>query len=313
MKKLFRDTGSGMRLLRKSAICILTALLLTAMPAAPAVAPVTQGLARAPHLRAQLLLAKADSPSFEVATIKPSSSSSRFVGFRISPARFSAESATLKELIQFAFNINSDNQLEKGPDWMSSKKFDVDATMGDAGVDAMNKLPPAQRFDQYRLMVQSLLASRFNLKVSTAMKDLPVLALVATKDGPKLTPDSAPAGAAPQLFGGSRADLSAKYVTMKLFTGFFLSGRDDLGGRVVIDATGLQGTYDFTLKWAQDNASPSLPGAANQSGGAAVASADSPGPSLVTALQEQLGLKLESRKAPVEVLVIDHVEQPSPN
>jgi uncharacterized protein (TIGR03435 family) len=247
-----------------------------------------------------------------VATIKPSAVGSGFVNFGISPARFDAESATLKDLIQLAYNINSDDQLGKGPDWMSSKKFDIDAKIGDAEIDAMKQLPPDQRLDRYRLMVQSLLADRFNLRVSTVAKELPVLALVAAKDGPKLIQAAAPSGA-PQVYGGSRGDLNAKAVTMKFFADFFLSGRDDLGGRVVIDATGLQGSYDFTLKWSRDYANPALPGGASQSGGAPGATSDSPGPSFVTALQGQLGLKLESRKAPVQVLVIDHVEQPSPN
>jgi bla regulator protein blaR1 len=286
------------------------------LPAAIAIvlvaAPCAEGFVDPLHLRAQLLLATANAPSFEVATIKPSPSGG-FVGFRISPARFSAESATVKELIKFAYNINSDSQLEKGPDWISSTKFDVDAAIGDAESDAINKLPPDQWFEQYRLMVQSLLANRFNLKVNTETKQLPVLALIATKDAQKLTPASAPAGAAPQLYGGSRGDLTAKSVSMKFFADFFLSGRDDLGGRVVTDATGLQGRFDFTLKWSRDETNPPLPGSASQGGGAPGAPADNPGPSLVTALQEQLGFKLEPRRAPVEVLVIDHIEQPSPN
>jgi uncharacterized protein (TIGR03435 family) len=199
-----------------------------------------------------------------------------------------------------------------GPDWLTSKKFDIDAKVGDAEADAIKRLSPDQRLDQYRLMVQSLLADRFNLKLSTAEKELPVYVLVAAKGGPKLIQASAPSGA-PALYGGSRGDLNARTVTMKFFADFFLSGREDLGGRVVIDATGLQGSYDFTLKWSPSYASPTLPGAASQDGGASSATADSSGPSFFTALQEQLGLKLEPRKAPVEVLVIDHIEQPSPN
>lgn len=246
--------------------------------------------------------AASEPPAFEVATIKPSPAGSGFVNFGVSPARFNVVNGTLKACIQFAYNINSEDQIGKGPDWMSSKKFDIDAKMGDAEADAVKKLPPGERLGQYRLMVQSLLAERFNLRVSKEAKEQPVLALVATKDGPKLTPAAAPDGA-PQLFGGSRGDLTAKSVSMRFFADFFLSGRSDLGGRVAIDATGLKGSYDFTLKWSRSDASPASP----------EGSAAGDSPSFVTALQEQLGLKLESRKAPVEVLEIDHVEQPSPN
>ncbi|MEO6807263.1 MAG: TIGR03435 family protein [Edaphobacter sp.] len=246
--------------------------------------------------------AASEPPAFEVATIKPSPAGSGFVNFDVSPARFKVVNGTLKECIQFAYNINSDDQIGKGPDWMSSKKFDIDAKMGDAEAEAIGKLPPGERIDQYRLMVQSLLAERFDLRISKTAKERPVLALVATKNGPKLTPAAALNGA-PQLFGGSRGDLTAKSVSMNFFANFFLSGRSDLGGRVAIDATGLKGSYDFTLKWSSGDASPALP----------EGSAAGDSPAFVTALQEQLGLKLESRKAPVEVLEIDHVEQPSPN
>lgn len=273
---------------------------------------VAEGLGGAFHLHAQLLFATGNPPSFEVATIKPSPLGSGLTNFSMSATRFGAENATLKELIRLAYNINSDDQLGKGPDWMSSEKFDIDAKIGDAEVDAIKKLPPDQRLNQCRLMVQSLLADRFNLKVSTASKELPVLALVAAKDGLKLTQASAPSGT-PVLYGGSRGDLNARAVTMKFFADFFLSGREDLGDRVVIDATGLRGSFDFTLKWSRDEANPALPSSASQSGGAASAPKDSSEPSLSTALREQLGLKLEPRKAVVEVLVIDHIERPSPN
>lgn len=302
-----RHVGLRMSLGRK--------LLLGAAGLLAVVAPVAEGLAGAFHLHAQLLFATSNSPSFEVATIKPSHSSDP-LNFRMSPIRFKAENVPLMRLILLAYNVKSDDQLPKGPNWMSSEKFDIDAKIADAQVEAMKKLPPDQRFDQYRLMIQSLLADRFKLKVSTELKDLPVYALVVEKIRPGLTPTPPPAGGPqsqhmPTLALASRGDLKADAVTMKFFTDQWLWRNPELGGRVVIDATGLQGGYDFTLKWSPVDMSAGPPGA--NVDGASNATADSSGPSLFTALQEQLGLKLEPRKAPVDVLVIDHVEEPSPN
>ncbi len=149
-------------------------------------------------------------------------------------------------LILLAYNVKSDDQLPKGPDWMSSEKFDIDAKIADAEVDAMKKLLPDQRFDQYRLMIQSLLADRFKLKVSTEAKDMPVYALVIEKNRPKLTPAPSPAGDAqsqhmPVLDRGVKRRAEGDAVTMKFFTDDWLSGKPELGGRMVIDATGLQG------------------------------------------------------------------------
>ena len=110
------------------------------------------------------------------------------------------------------------------------------------------KLAPAERFDQYRLMVQSLLADRFKLKVSTREKVLPVFAMVVARDGPKLTATESGKQHMPWLWGGSRGDLHGASVSMSFFAGW-LSGKADAGGRVVVDETGLKGIYDFTLNW----------------------------------------------------------------
>jgi uncharacterized protein (TIGR03435 family) len=256
-------------------------------------------------------------PSFEVATIRPSGSESDFFDIHIADSRFSVEGAPLKALLKFAYDTKIEAQLPTEPGWIAQEKFDIDARIDDAEVQSMSKLAPDQKFEQLRLMLQSLLAERFNLKVSSRMKELPVYALVVAKSGPHLTPvNLAPElqnQHMPQLSGGSRGELKASAVSMPMFTRW-LSGRPDTGGRAVIDATGLTGSYDFALNFTPDDVhiaqiNDAVPG----QGAANSSSTDSTGPSLFTALQEQLGLKLESRKAPVEVLVIDHVEQPSPN
>jgi uncharacterized protein (TIGR03435 family) len=274
------------------------------------------GMALAVRAHAQLLHpADGPAPTFEVATVRPSRSEATGTNYHLSNARFQAENAPLTTLIRFAYDIKSDDQLPKDPGWIAQEKFDIDAKVDDSEVEAMGELLPDQKLEKYRLMVQSLLENRFKLKVSRSMKELPVYALVVAKGGPKLTPVNVPAEAImkrmPTLAGGSRGELKAGDVSMALFSDW-LSGSLDTANRVVIDATGLKGSYDFTLNWTPDDVHIAQFSGAGQ-GPANTSAADSSRPSFFTALQEQLGLKLESRKAPVEVLVIDHVERPSPN
>ncbi len=257
------------------------------------------------------------SPSFEVATVRPSRAEATGTNYHLSTSRFQAENAPLTALIRFAYDIKSDDQLPKEPSWISSERFDVDAKADDAEVEAMTKLLPDQKFEQFRLMVRSLLEDRFKLKVSTQMKELPAYALVVAKGGPKLTPLNLPPAEAarkmPTMGGWSKGDMKAGACSMEMFTRW-ISGNNDIGNRVVIDATGLTGVYDFTLSWTPDNIRAAQLSAASAGQGPVSASVgDTSKPSIFTALQEQLGLKLESRKAPVQVLVIEHVEQPSPN
>ena len=256
-------------------------------------------------------------PAFEVAAIRPSRADGGFENYQLSSARFHAENVPLTALIRFAFDIRSDDQLPKEPAWITQEKFDIDAKVDDSDVEAMGKLLPDQKLERYRLMMQALLEERFKLKVSSHMKELPVYALIVTKSGAKLTASTvspeAIAGRVPILAGGSKGELHASSVSMALFTQW-LSGREDTENRVVIDATGLKGGFDFTLHWTPENAHvEQLHEAGAAQGAANLSSQDSSGLSIFTALQEQLGLKLESRKAPVEVLIIDHVELPSQN
>ena len=251
-------------------------------------------------------------PSFEVASIRPSAPGDGQTNFSLAPGRFSVENAPLAVLIQFAYDIKSGDQLPKAPGWIGSENFDIDARVADAEVEALKELPSGQKLDRYRLMVRSLLAERFGLKVSVQKKELPVHALVLAKDGPKAAlvavSKESLAQRTPTLGGSSHGVLKAGAVSMALFADW-LSGRADIGGRVVVDATGLPGSFDFTLNLAPVGVQvPSDAGVGSDS--AAIPDA---APSLLTALEEQLGLKLEPRRALVESLVIDHVEQPSPN
>jgi uncharacterized protein (TIGR03435 family) len=165
-------------------------------------------------------------------------------------------------------------------------------------------------------MVQSLLADRFKLKLSERTKDVSIYALVVAKNGSKLTalPDTADSNRRlPMLSGGSRGEMQAGAVSMEFFASW-ISGTPEAGERVVEDETGLKGRYDFTLNWTKENRQDAqFNGANSGQGESKPASASTAGPSFLTALQEQLGLKLVSRRAAVEVLIIDHVEHPSPN
>jgi len=170
-------------------------------------------------------------------------------------------------------------------------------------------------------MLQALLADRFNLKVSHQTKDLPVYALVVAKSGPKLTPTEVPppaadgASAPTKGFRGIRmmgpGQLSATNINIELLADI-LSGQPELG-RLVIDETGLKGNYDWTLKWTPDQSAQMSKGAEDAHATADAPPLDSSGPSIFTALEEQLGLKLEAKKGPVETLVIESIEKASEN
>jgi uncharacterized protein (TIGR03435 family) len=149
-------------------------------------------------------------------------------------------------------------------------------------------------------MMQSLLADRFKLTVHQETKEMPIYALVVAKNSPKLQPSKAEE----TEFGGSRGQFLCQKVPMSMLAGQLRR----LLGRPVHDETGLTGEYDFKLEWTPDEP-PANAGTAE----ARTAPPDRTGPSIFTALQEQLGLRLESRKGVVVVLVVDRVERPSEN
>jgi uncharacterized protein (TIGR03435 family) len=206
-------------------------------------------------------------------------------------------------LIASAYNvpIGSENRMIVGaPDWLKSEaeaeRYDVQAKIEDSLYEAMQKMPPSQQREQVALMEQSLLADRFKLKVHFETREMPVYALVVAKDGPKLT--SAKDGEPHKLFildSEQGSEVTARGVTLDEFVHSPLMRT---GKRLVVDQTGLKGTYDFTLKWAPD--------LAGQESGTDT-------PSVFTAIQEQLRLKLVPTKGPIEVIVIDHIERPSEN
>lgn len=255
------------------------------------------GFAQSPAAPSQ----ETSAPAFEVATIKPSNPEAGKSGFLINDDSFESSNVPLTLWIQFAYDLSagSMDQIIGAPQWVGSTKFDINAKE-DAQVAAkINKLPREERLAIQRQMVQALLAERFQLKVHHETKDLRVLALTAAKGGPKLT--EAKPDAHYESWAGLRSEtgkVKGRGATIKMLVGN-LSRKPEIGGRLVVDETGLSGKYDFELTWSPQN----LASTADDAGG----------PSLFAALQEQLGLKVESKKAPVDCIVIDRIELPSSN
>jgi uncharacterized protein (TIGR03435 family) len=218
---------------------------------------------------------------------------------------FTANNVALKNLMQYQAYGIPQQRILGGPKWLDSVRFDIEAKTDGTGADQIQKLGNEQRRIQIQQMFQQLLADRFKLAVHWETRELPVYTLVAAKNGPTLQKTTLPEGAASTSSGDDR--LTAKGVTMEEFCKVLTADASRDIGRVVIDKSGIAGRYDFSLKWT-----PQIDTGGANTGADGAATADS-GPSIFTAVQEQLGLKLESAKGPVQVLVIDHVEMPQEN
>ena len=235
-------------------------------------------------------------PSFDVATIKPSNPDVPGDWFRVQGRNFSTHNISLAGMIKFAYGVHG-KQIVNGPDWMEKDTYDI-AAVPDAEGQPSDK--------QWKSMLQKLMAERYKLTFHHEQRELAVFALTVGKDGPKNLAENTSGGTLPGMFfrgtpGGIM--LPANNATMKDFTGLL---QEVVLDKPVVDQTGLKGRYDFTLKWAPDE---------SQFNGHVPPPSDQPDapPSLFTAVQEQVGLKIESTKTMVDVLVIDRVEKPSPN
>jgi uncharacterized protein (TIGR03435 family) len=253
--------------------------------------------------------------AFEVATIKPSPEPMARLQIRFSPVHFSVIHASVSELIQLAYGIKSDDQLVGAPGWLRTEHFDIQAKASDAAIAAYDKLGFEENMIVPRLLLQSLLEDRFQLKARFETRDLPVYVLVVAKGGIKMKEVQVdplpPAGVHPppgahfpNLRMSAPNQFTARAWPMGPMTDW-LSRFYEVGDRPVVDETGLKGNYDWVLSGVAQHA-PAL-------GEADGSPAQEAPVSLFAALPEQLGLRLEPRKGPVEVLVIDHVEQPSAN
>jgi uncharacterized protein (TIGR03435 family) len=243
----------------------------------------------------KMMAADAD-PVFEVATIKRSDPNGRRLYSIGNGTEVTAVGVTVNDLIVFAYGVHA-RQISGAPAWVESDKFDI------RGKPEGGRPNPTQ----FKMMLQKLLADRFKLAFHRDKKQLTVYALTVGKNGPKLT-RSESASPIPNLVPRGPGNLPARNVTMEEFAGNLQGAVLD---RPVVDQTGLKGRFDFQLQWTPDEtqfASTRGPGEPPKPPEGAETQRD-----LFTAIQQQLGLKLESTKVQMGVLVIDKVEKPSEN
>jgi uncharacterized protein (TIGR03435 family) len=230
-------------------------------------------------------------PLFEVASVKPGKSACLGMSVSSPPGRFSAQCTTLLGLLFNAYPIKPNITIPGMPGWGTSVLFDVDAKMDDETALALQKLPLEEQWIEKQRMLQALLADRFKLRIHHEISQRNVYDLVIAKSGFKLK--AAPASEQRRGDAWGRGEIGMHPGSMPRLA-FILS---DLLDRNVLDKTGLSGNYEFDLKWTPDDQQSALDA----------------GPTLFTAIEEQLGLKLVPAKGPVDTIVIDHVERPSEN
>jgi uncharacterized protein (TIGR03435 family) len=242
--------------------------------------------------------------AFEVTTVKLNKSGGSGSHSTFDNGRFTGSNILLKNLIQYQAYGIPEPRILGGPKWLGTERFDIEAKADSSVADQLRALNRDQRRVQIQRMFQQLLADRFKLTVHWETQELPVYALVVAKNGPSL-PVSKEAG---DSVSTSNGRFVARGVTLMEVAQALTQELSKELGRVVIDKTGMDGRYDVTLKWT-----PEIGTASVDSGAGDSATPPDSGPSIFTAIQEQLGLKLESTKGSVQVLVIDHIEMPSEN
>lgn len=235
---------------------------------------------------------------FDVVSVKPGKPGCLLVQIGPSPDGFHLQCIPLSALIRYAYGYGAfnDERVLGEPSWIKFEAYDVDAKVEFGDTGTFDKLS----LEQKETMLQPILKSRFKLGVHQETKVLPVYALVIGKGGDKLkesSPDDLATKTLPTLRMRGRGKLEGHHCSIKEMLSFL----SPLQGRTIVDRTGLSGKYEFTLSWTPNSMTTDAP------------AEDESRPSIFTAVQEQLGLKLEVQKAPLNVLVVDHVERPSVN
>jgi len=244
-------------------------------------------------------------PEFDVASMKENKSGTGRMEWKTTDDGFSATNLSLKSLIASAYGVNQE-LVSGGPGWLDSSGFDINAKVVGEDMAALKKLSDKQR----AAMLQPLLQDRCKLKAHIATRMLPIYNLEVSRAGSKLKPSNAPkfdkaeARDHPDIkFSGTTLSGSGYFTAYGIPMSQLADNLTYVVNHTVIDKTGFSGNYDIQLKYAPEEGTTS----SKTDNGA------EPAPSIFTALEEQLGLKLQSTKGPVDTLVIDHIEKPSEN
>ena len=242
-------------------------------------------------------------PTFEVATIKPSKPGTPGKLFTVRGVEVLTVNTSLSDILSMSYDLHP-KQIVNAPDWVDSDKYDV---------TGKPDVPGQPSGTQFKTMLQKLAADRFQLKFHREKRDMSAYVISVAKTGAKLSPSAADPNSLPGLFFQGPGRFTARNATLAEFAQVMQGTALD---RPVVDQSGLTGRYDFTLNWTPDEFQ--FPGLRGPNGGQLPPPPPPPpgtteAPDLFTAIQQQLGLKLDSMKAPVDVIVIDHVEKPSEN
>jgi uncharacterized protein (TIGR03435 family) len=241
-------------------------------------------------------------PQFEVATIKPSDPNRPGFGINLDRSgQLHTLNTTLSELIKFAYDVHP-KQIVGAPAWVNSEKFDLLAKPDVPGMPSVN---------QMKAMMQKLLEDRFSLKFHREKKELSVYAITVAKGGEKIKKNETSTVPIPGFGGRPQSGFNVRNGTIAEFASVMQS---QFMEQPVVDQTGLGDTrYDFVLKWTPDPSQSAGFGGGPGPGPAPPAGGDEAPPDLFLAMQQQLGLKMGTTKAPVDVMVIDKVDKPSEN
>jgi len=235
--------------------------------------------------------------AYDVVTVKPHKPGDGSTSISIDDDIYRASNVSLKMLIRYAYDLKTEDQITVTESWAGANRYDVQAKIDPETMAAMKGLKDEERDKIGQAMMQAMLAERFHLKVHHETKELPIYALVVAKSGLKLK-TSSPENEKDGSMNSNNQHLTATGIGMDGLSGY-LSQRLH---RMVQDKTGLTGKYDFTLEWAPDEAAGEA---------SAAAAGASPLPSLMTAVEEQLGLRLETAKGPVDLVVVEGAELPT--
>ena len=281
------------------------------------------------HGQSQSQNTKVASPvyEYEVVSIKPAQPGSRGRGGRGQPTDgLTMNNVTIRQLVVQAFGV-LEYQISGAPSWLTSERYDLNAKMDTALADELQKLSADDRNAAREKMMQALLADCLKLTFHRETKERPIYSLMVAKNGPKLqNPDpnreiTFPDGSKRSISAGGEGRLAIIQLSPGEFTmmGYavrmpsFASLLTTAMERPVFDKTGLTGRYDITMKWTNDESDSPVPSTGQPSTAPPTRRADFFGGAIFAAIQEQLGLKLEPGKGPVEIIVIDHIERPSGN